>query len=77
MINVPLILSAALQAIPLSAIEDITAMNAPKIDLSALPGLETAQGLYGSATQMGGAYEESIIAIMVYVYDSGVTGIVG
>lgn len=48
-------------------------MNVPKIDLASLPGLETAQGLYGSATQLGANYEDSIVAVMVYVYDTGVT----
>lgn len=46
-------------------------MNLPKIDLASLPGLETAQGLYGSATQLGAMYEDSVVAVMVYVYDNG------
>ncbi|MBV7264679.1 hypothetical protein [Erythrobacter ani] len=51
-------------------------MNLPKIDLATIPGLETAQGLYGSATQFGAAYEDSVVAIMVYVYDTGAHAIV-
>lgn len=46
-------------------------MNTQKIKLSALPGLESGQGLYGSAVQSGVAYEDGIVAIMVYVYDNG------
>ena len=45
-------------------------MNLPKIDLASLPGLETAQGLYGSATQLGANYEDSIVSVMVYIYDT-------
>lgn len=45
-------------------------MNLPKIDIASLPGLETAQGLFGSATQLGANYEDSIVAVMVYVYDT-------
>ncbi|WP_185960170.1 hypothetical protein [Erythrobacter insulae] len=45
-------------------------MKLPTLDIAAIPGLETAQGLYGSVSQIGAAYEESIVSIMVYVYDS-------
>lgn len=45
-------------------------MKLPTLDLAAIPGLETAQGLYGSVSQIGAAYEDSIVAIMVYVYDN-------
>ena len=46
-------------------------MNLPNIDLSALPGLETATGVFGSAMQAapkGG--DDTIVSIMVYVYDN-------
>lgn len=46
-------------------------MNIPKIDLSSLPGLETATGVFGSAMQAasdGG--DDTVVAIMVYVYDN-------
>ncbi|MFL0357100.1 hypothetical protein ACI5KX_11560 [Erythrobacter sp. GH1-10] len=46
-------------------------MDLPKIDLASLPGLETAQGLFGSATQLGATYEDSVVSVMVYVYDTG------
>lgn len=45
-------------------------MNLPKIDLNSLPGLDTAQALYGSVTQMGATYDDTIVAIMVYVYET-------
>ncbi|MCK0128828.1 hypothetical protein [Erythrobacter sp. F6033] len=45
-------------------------MNLPTIDLATIPGLETAQGLYGSVSSAGAAYEDTIVAIMVYVYDN-------
>jgi hypothetical protein len=45
-------------------------MNLPSIDLTAIPGLETAQGLFGSAMQAGATYDDSIVAIMVYIYDT-------
>jgi hypothetical protein len=41
----------------------------PKIDLASIPGLETAQGLFGSVTMMGPNYDDRIVAIMVYVND--------
>ena len=44
-------------------------MNLPKIDLSSLPGLETAQGLFGSVMQAGPSYDDSTVAIMVYLHD--------
>ncbi len=45
-------------------------MNLPKIDLTSLPGLETATGLFGSATQAGATYDDTIVVIMVYLYDT-------
>ena len=44
-------------------------MNAPKIDLSAIPGLDTAQGLFGSLSQTAASYDDGVVAVMVYVYD--------
>ena len=44
-------------------------MNAPKIDLSAIPGLDTAQGLFGSLSQTTASYDDGVVAVMVYVYD--------
>ena len=44
-------------------------MNLPKIDVPALPGLETAQGLFGSIAQMSVSYDDRVVDVMVYVYD--------
>lgn len=52
-------------------------MDLPKIELASLPGLETAQGLYGSAVQLGAAYEDSVVAVMVYVYEAAPAGVMG
>lgn len=45
-------------------------MNLPKIDLASLPGLETAQGLFGSITQSNTSYGDEIVILMVYIYDT-------
>lgn len=45
-------------------------MNLPKIDLASLPGLESASGLFGSVVDAGPSYDDRIIIIMVYVYDT-------
>lgn len=44
-------------------------MNIPKIDVSAVPGLESAQGLFGSIKQASAPYEDGVVDVMVYVYD--------
>ena len=44
-------------------------MNAPKIDLSSVPGLDFAQGLFGSIKQTSAAYDDGVVNVMVYVYD--------
>ena len=44
-------------------------MNTPIIDIASLPGLETAQGLFGSLAQASAGYGDEVVAIMVYVYD--------
>ncbi|MFM5924864.1 MAG: hypothetical protein ACKOPG_11845 [Novosphingobium sp.] len=46
-------------------------MNLPKIDLSALPDLDTLTGVFGSVAnpfQATGS-DDSIVVIMTYVYD--------
>lgn len=45
-------------------------MNVPKIDLSAIPGLDVASGIYGSVSQAAGTYDDRVVAIMVYIYDT-------
>lgn len=44
-------------------------MAFPKIDISALPGLDSVTGMFGSIVD-GGPYNDKILAIMVYVYDA-------
>ena len=44
-------------------------MNTPKIDLTSVPGLETAQGLFGSLSQSTASYDDGVVMVMVYVYD--------
>lgn len=39
------------------------------IELSSLPGLETAQALYGSISVESASYDDSVVSVMVYVYD--------
>lgn len=45
-------------------------MNLLQIELEAIPGLDTLTGLYGSAAQLAATYDDSVVAIMVYVYDT-------
>ncbi|MEM7665668.1 MAG: hypothetical protein AAF250_07395 [Pseudomonadota bacterium] len=42
----------------------------PKIDIASLPGLDTALGLFGSATAGGGAGPDVIVEIMVFLYET-------
>ena len=42
-------------------------MDFPKIDLGSLPELDVATGLFGSLS--AGGSDDTIVAIMVYVYD--------
>lgn len=44
-------------------------MNLPKIDIADLPGIEQVQGLFGSLVASGGTMDDTIILLMVYVYD--------
>ena len=44
-------------------------MNLPTIDISSLPGLDTVTGLFGSVLASGPATDDSLIVMMVYVYD--------
>ncbi|MEP3049964.1 MAG: hypothetical protein ABJP48_03285 [Erythrobacter sp.] len=52
-------------------------MNLPKIDLASLPGLDSAVGLFGSATQSGANYDDTVVVIMVYVHDVIQPGFLG
>ncbi len=44
-------------------------MSTPNIDITSIPGLETGQGLFGSIKQGAASYDDSVVDIMVYVYD--------
>lgn len=45
-------------------------MNLPKIDLDSLPGLDTAQGLFGSLSDLANAtVDDRIVVLMVYIYE--------
>ncbi len=46
-------------------------MNLPKIDLSALPDLDTLTGVFGSQLNPAQALQsdDTVIIMMVYVYD--------
>lgn len=44
-------------------------MKLPNIDLASLPGLDTATGIFGSTAHTALAYDDRVVAIMVYVYD--------
>ncbi|MEZ5680067.1 MAG: hypothetical protein R3E14_02100 [Erythrobacter sp.] len=45
-------------------------MNLPKFDISSLPGIDQANGLFGSLAASGGTMDDTLIVIMVYVYDT-------
>ena len=42
----------------------------PKIDLSSIPGLDTAQALFGSLTSEEGGSPDPIVDIMVFLYET-------
>ena len=45
-------------------------MNLPKIDLDSLPGLDAAQGIFGSLSDLATAsVDDRVVVLMVYVYD--------
>lgn len=46
-------------------------MKLPTIDIASLPGLEQVTGLFGSLVASGTrGVDDSLIVIMVYVYDT-------
>ncbi len=45
-------------------------MSEPRIDLSAVQGLDGGQGLFGSLAQGAAAYDDRVVSVMVYVYDA-------
>ncbi len=47
-------------------------MNLPKIDVSALPDLDTLTGMFGSLSNLGRAdvwSDDSIIILMVFIWE--------
>ncbi|WP_205214851.1 hypothetical protein [Altererythrobacter sp. ZODW24] len=45
-------------------------MNLPKIDLSALPDLDTLTGVFGSMSDFSPmVMDDSVVIIMVYIYE--------
>lgn len=46
-------------------------MNLPKIDLSALPDLDTLTGVFGSLARPAQALasDDSVVVVMVFVYE--------
>ncbi|MGI8943581.1 MAG: hypothetical protein ACR2FJ_04985 [Qipengyuania sp.] len=46
-------------------------MNLPKIDLDALPDLDTVTGVFGSLSDLATAtVDDRVVVIMVYVYET-------
>ncbi|MEP5937385.1 MAG: hypothetical protein ABJ239_03570 [Erythrobacter sp.] len=44
-------------------------MTTPTITLASLPDVEQATGVFGSVAHSPGAYQDRVVAIMVYIYD--------
>lgn len=47
-------------------------MNLPKIDVSALPDLDTVTGVFGSLSSLGRAdvfSDDTLVIIMVFIFD--------
>ena len=42
----------------------------PKIELSSIPGLESAQALFGAISDFAAGPGDDIVEIMIYLYDS-------
>jgi len=50
-------------------------MDLPTIDLDSLPGLDAAQGLFGSLSELANAsVDDRIVVLMVYIYELFPTG---
>ncbi len=45
-------------------------MNLPKIDIASLPGIDQVTGLFGSLVASGGKMDDTVVVVMVYVYDT-------
>ena len=51
-------------------------MKLPKIDLSALPDLDTLTGLFGSLTADMPGHDDTVVILATFVYESGGGGII-
>jgi len=47
-------------------------MELPKIDLSALPDLDTLTGLFGSLAAQLPGHDDSVVILATFVYDAGI-----
>jgi hypothetical protein len=47
-------------------------MQLPKIDLSALPDLDTLTGLFGSVGFELPGHDDTVVILATFVYDSGI-----
>jgi hypothetical protein len=45
-------------------------MNLPQIELDSIPGLDVATGVFGSISDASATYNDSVVVIMVYIYDT-------
>ena len=48
-------------------------MKLPKIDLSALPDLDTLTGLFGSLTADMPGHDDTVVILATFVYETGGT----
>ena len=46
-------------------------MKLPKIDLSALPDLDTLTGMFGSLTYQLPGHDDTVVILATFVYESG------
>jgi hypothetical protein len=47
-------------------------MELPKIDLSALPDLDTLTGLFGSVAVTRPGHDDTVVLLATFIYDSGI-----
>ncbi|WP_374405975.1 hypothetical protein [Pelagerythrobacter sp.] len=53
-------------------------MNLPKIDLSSLPALDSAVGMFGSLSNAAtAATDDRAVIIMIYLYETMPSGLAG
>lgn len=45
-------------------------MQLPKIDLSALPDLDSLVGMFGSLAQSAPGHDDSVVILATYLYDA-------